>query len=96
MRTVPLRRQMELVKKALEANNMVAYCVDTRAEVVPLVRSLLTAVGSDAFFSVTYPDPATGAARTMQCCCEERKTGILRMADGAPVWVDAGFTLIER
>lgn len=60
------------------------------------MQSLLAAIGSDTFFSAVYPDPATGAARTMQCYCEEKKTGILRMADGAPVWIDAELTLIER
>ena len=60
------------------------------------MQTLLTAVGAGAFMSATYPDPATGAARTMQCYCEERKTGMLRMKDGVPVWTDAELTLIER
>lgn len=41
LRRMPLRRQMEQVAKALEKNNMTPYIVDTREEVVPLVRSLL-------------------------------------------------------
>ena len=60
------------------------------------LQTLLTAVGSDGFFNVTYPDPATGAARTMSCSCEERAAGVLRMIDGSPVWTDVALTLIER
>lgn len=60
------------------------------------MQSLLAATGSDTFFSAVYPDPATGAARTMQCYCEERKAGVLRMDGGSPVWTNIELTLVER
>lgn len=41
LRRLPLRRQLEQVAKALEKNNMTPYIVNSREEVVPLVRSLL-------------------------------------------------------
>ena len=56
--------------------------------------ALLDAAGG--FFEVCYPDPQTGQARTMQCCCSEKATGILRMRDGAPVWTDVKMTWMER
>ena len=58
--------------------------------------ALLSAVGTDAFFSLTYPDPVTAAARTMVCACTDRQMGVLRMIDGAPVWTDVEMTLEER
>ena len=57
--------------------------------------NLLQAVGS-GFFSASYPDPATGQERTMQCFCGERATGVLRMAGGEPVWVDVEMIWTER
>ena len=60
------------------------------------MRSLLTASGSGAFFSVTYPDPVTAASRTATVFVESRAAGILRMIDGSPVWTDVEITLTER
>lgn len=60
------------------------------------LNGLLTAVGTGAFFSLTYPDPATGAARTMTCACKEREMGVLMMVDGEPVWKNVEMTLEER
>ena len=60
------------------------------------MQSLLTASGSGAFFSVTYPDPVTAASRTATVFAESRAAGILRMIDGSPVWTDVEITLTER
>ena len=40
-----LQERLSATTEALRRNNMDAYCVDTAAEVVPLVRRLLTAKG---------------------------------------------------
>lgn len=60
------------------------------------MRTLLTASGSSAFFSVSYPDPVTSAARSATVFAESRAAGILRMIDGSPVWTDVEITLTER
>jgi len=48
------------------------------------------------FFEAEYPDPQTGAQRRMQCYCSDRAMGILRMADGKPVWTDLKMSWTER
>ncbi len=58
--------------------------------------ALLEATRAQAFFQATYPDPATGEPRDMDCCCTERAAGILRMVGGAPVWTDVEMEWIER
>ena len=58
--------------------------------------ALLTAVGGNAFFEATYPDPQTGGLRTMTCCAEERSAAVLRMEGGAPVWRGLKMRWIER
>lgn len=57
---------------------------------------LLAAVGASAFFEATYPDPETGAARTMTCYAEERSAAVLRVEGGAPVWRDLKMRWTER
>lgn len=56
--------------------------------------ALLNEIGG--LFEVVYPDPVSGQARSMQCYCGERIAGILRMADGAPVWTDVKMHWTER
>lgn len=51
---------------------------------------------TQGFFTVRYPDPMAGTERTMQCCCGEKTTGVLRMQDGAPVWTDVKMSWTER
>ena len=58
--------------------------------------ALLGAVGENAFFEATYPDPAIGAARTMTCYAEERSAAVLRVEDGVPAWRDLKMRWIER
>jgi len=57
--------------------------------------NLLSAV-SGAFFEAEYPDPASAAARTAVFRAGEASAGVLRMADGAPVWTDVVMEWIER
>jgi len=55
---------------------------------------LLNAVSAGAF-EAEYPDPAEGT-RTAQFRCGEAVTGVLRVADGAPVWTDISMEWMER
>ena len=58
--------------------------------------TMLGAVGDQVFFEATYPDPLTGAARTMICYAGERAAAVLRVEDGQPVWKDLAMEWIER
>lgn len=58
--------------------------------------SLLTAVGTNTFFTAQYPDPQTGTSRSMTCYCGDRAMGVLRMQNGVPVWTDVQMNWIER
>ena len=57
--------------------------------------ALLSAVGG-GFFEAGYPDPVTGEARSMRCCCGDRASGVLRMEDGAPVWTNVEMSWTEK
>lgn len=57
---------------------------------------LLQAIGGNGFFTASYPDPQTGSARTMECYCGDRATGVLRMVDGVPLWTNVEMTWTER
>lgn len=48
------------------------------------------------FFEVDYPDPQSGGQRRMICYCSERTAGILRMAEGKPIWTDIKMVWTER
>ena len=50
----------------------------------------------NGFFEVDYPDPQSGEQRRMTCYCSERVAGILRMANGTPVWTDVKMSWTER
>lgn len=63
---------------------------------VDQLSALLTAVGEKTFFTAAYPDPQTGAERSMTCYCGDRAAGVLRMDDGKPVWTDVEMNWIER
>ena len=78
---VAVKRKLELKWAHLSAAQMSA---------------LLAAVGDEAFFQATYPDPATGAARMMTCYAGERAAAVLRVEDGQPVWKDLTMEWIER
>ena len=60
------------------------------------LRGLLSAVGAAPFFEATYPDPQTGAARTMTCYAEERAAAVQRVTNGVPVWQGLKMRWIER
>jgi hypothetical protein len=46
-------------------------------------------------FSVTYPDPQTGANRTSTFYCGDRSLGLIDFQGGVPRYKDIKFTLIE-
>ena len=56
--------------------------------------ALLGEIGG--LFEAAYPDPVSGQERSMQCYCSERIAGILRMAQGVPVWTDVKMSWTER
>lgn len=58
--------------------------------------ALLTAVGTDVFFTAQYPDPQTGGMRSMECYSGDRSTGVLRVVNGEPVWTKIEMNWIER
>lgn len=47
------------------------------------------------FFTLTYPDPVSGA-RQMSCRVRERATKLYQYTDGAAAWADVKLTLEER
>jgi len=57
---------------------------------------ILNAVTQEPFFEASYPDPATGDMRSMNCLCGERTTGVLRMEGGAPLWTNVEMTWTEK
>ncbi len=63
----------------------------TNAEMSALL-STVTAV----FFSVTYPDPVTGAARTMTAYVGDRTAPVYRMVSGVPRWEGLKMNFIEK
>jgi hypothetical protein len=56
---------------------------------------LLTAVAAQ-YFSVAYPDPVTGAAKTIVCYVSERTAPILKYTGATPMWESLKMTLTER
>lgn len=59
------------------------------------LKTVLNAV-SGAFFSVTYTDPLTNAARTGTFYAGDRTAGVLRFDNGVPSYEDVKFNLIEK
>jgi len=59
------------------------------------LQQLLNAV-SPVFFTVEYPDPLTGAAKTGTFYVGDRKAGAIDYRNGQPRWKDITFNLIER
>lgn len=81
---------------------MVTDCVAVKrrlslrwAHMTPVQLGSLLGRVSGAYFEAGYPDPA-GGMRTAQFRCGEISTGVLRMADGNPVWTDVTMEWTER
>ena len=68
-----------------------SYAFLTRAQLA----TVLAAV-SGVFFTVSYPDPQTGATRAGTFYCGDRSAGILDFRDGEPRYKDIKFSLVER
>ena len=58
--------------------------------------ALLSDTHDTAFFTVCYPDPMSGAARDMDCFCEKRTLGLLRMDGDVPLWTNVEMEWSER
>lgn len=56
---------------------------------------LLGAVSGTAF-QAEYPDPVTRSTRTAMFRAGDVSAGVLRMADGIPIWTDVSMEWIER
>lgn len=61
----------------------------------PQLSQLLNLV-SGVFFSVTYPDPQTGANRTGTFYCGDRPAPMIDFRNGVPRYKDVKFSLVER
>jgi hypothetical protein len=57
--------------------------------------SALFVAVSPVTFVVVYPDPQTGAARTMTAYSGDRSVGMIAYNDGVPTYKDTKFNLIE-
>jgi hypothetical protein len=57
--------------------------------------ALLSAV-TDVFFTATYPDPQTGADRTMTCYVGDRTAPVYRMVGTVPMWEGLKMNFIEK
>lgn len=57
--------------------------------------ALLQAV-DPIYFSVTYPDPKTGANRTATMYCGDRTAPVYQIKNDVPGWKDVSFDLIEK
>ena len=58
--------------------------------------AIMDAVSENVFFSVTYPDPVTGAVNEAVCRAMERSARVHRMEDGTAVWTDVRMRWEER
>lgn len=59
------------------------------------ISTLLTAVSS-VFFDVTYPDPQTGTNITKTFYVGDRKSAVLRIKNGVPIWEGLEMNFVER
>lgn len=57
--------------------------------------ALLSAV-TDVFFTCAYPDPQTGANRTMTCYVGDRTAPVYRLNGGVPMWEGLKMNFIEK
>lgn len=58
--------------------------------------TLLTAVSASVFFTVVYPDPYTGAARSGTFYVGDRTAGMIDYQGGVPRWKDVKFNFVEK
>lgn len=58
--------------------------------------TLFALVSNSVFFTVVYPDPLTGAARSGTFYAGDRTAGCMDYKSGTPRWKDVKFNLIER
>ena len=59
------------------------------------ISAILSAV-TDVFFTVTYPDPLTGASKTITCYVGDRTAPMLKYTSGTPYWEGLRMNFIEK
>ena len=59
------------------------------------ISTLLSAVTA-MFFTVTFPDPQTGAAKTITCYAGDRTAPVYRETSGVPLWEGLKMNFIEQ
>ena len=59
------------------------------------ISAILSAV-TDVFFTVAYPDPLTGASKTITCYVGDRTAPMLRYTSGTPYWEGLKMNFIEK
>lgn len=65
----------------------------------PLSNSAISAILSavtDVFFTVAYPDPQTGASKTITCYVGDRTAPMLKYTLGVPYWEGLRMNFIEK
>jgi hypothetical protein len=82
---------MNLEIKGTKRKLELKYSYMTNAE----ISALMTAISS-TFFSVTYPDPETGADRTATFYKGDRKSAVLDIKSGVVRWKDFTVNWIEK
>ena len=59
------------------------------------ISAILSAV-TDVFFTVSYPDPQTGASKTITCYVGDRTAPMARYVSGAILWEGLKMNFIEQ
>ena len=59
------------------------------------ISTLLSAV-TDMFFTVAFPDPQTGADKTITCYVGDRTAPVYRETSGVPLWEGLKMNFIEQ
>jgi len=58
--------------------------------------STLLSLVTDVFFTVVYPDPLTGAAKTITCYVGDRTAPMYKDTSGTPLWEGLKMNFIEK
>lgn len=59
------------------------------------LQTLLETVTAQPLITLSFPDPLTGEALTINCYSLDRRIGLKRMKDNLPVWTDIEMTFVE-
>lgn len=60
------------------------------------LQELMTTISANVFFTVSYPDPLTGATRSGTFYVGDRSAGMIDYQAGVPRWKDIKLNLLEK